>query len=256
VQRFDGTWEPVVRCVVKDGCGRPNKAAHLTEDRRRVVMLAGGEAMDENTVLFDGEVVESAPPDILKSVPGPLPAHEAAGLAADLREAPDEDAHVVEFKEWDTVKPLSVPLVAAVWGAGGVWVNVKQKVDSLLRQGSFQASYVLLGDPVPGQQKFLRIKVPGSPAADSVSRLHVAAVGSQTVPNLEEVLVEFREGDVAEPMDAPLLAAVWGEGSTWFDVRDKVDSLFSQGSFQVSFVTLGDPVPGQVKTLRIKLGLS
>mmetsp|Transcript_111013 Transcript_111013/g.353734 ORF Transcript_111013/g.353734 Transcript_111013/m.353734 type:complete len:751 (-) Transcript_111013:216-2468(-) len=262
VQRFDGTWEPVVRCVVKDGCGRPNKAAYLTEDRRRVVMLAGGEAMDENTVLFDGEVVESAPPDILNSVPGPLPTHNAAGLAADLREAPDEDAHVVEFNEWDIVKPLSVPLVAAVWGAGGVWVNVKQKVDSLLGQGSFQASYVSLGDPVPGQQKFLRIKVPGRLAADSVSRLKVAADGSQTVPNLEEVsgasevLIEFREGDVAEPMDAPLLAAVWGEGSTWFDVRDKVDSLFSQGSFQVSFVTLGDPVPGQVKTLRIKLGLS
>jgi len=167
VQRVSGAWEPVTRVRVSDGCGRPNKAAHLSDDKRSVVLIAGGGALDSGSTLFDGPVEASPPASCLASAPG-KPATsgwaweaEKAACGRPVVHCPlpaSEEEVPVELQEWEWTEPLDAELLSAVWGAQSVWVDVRPQVERKKAEGAkFQVcNGTLGGDPCPGELKFLR----------------------------------------------------------------------------------------------------
>ena len=144
--------------------------------------------------------------------------------------------------------PKRGEIIRADYGAGNNWVEVTQRVRSLIRGDAlnFRVDNATLGeDPAPGELKVLRLEVRDKNGRtrqltyqeNQYVRLRGYSAGNTTFGGLQ------------------ILRGVYGAYNQSVDVTNRLNSEIRRGqlNLQVTNDTMGgDPAPGQRKTLRVQ----
>jgi len=144
--------------------------------------------------------------------------------------------------------PKRGEIIRAEYGAGNYWVDVTQRVRSLIRGDAlnFRVDNATLGeDPAPGEQKTLRLEV-----RDKNGR-------TQQLTYQENQYVRLRGYSAGNSTFGGLqiLRGVYGAYNRSVDVTNRLNSEIRGGrlNLQVTNDTMGgDPAPNQRKTLRVQ----
>jgi hypothetical protein len=144
--------------------------------------------------------------------------------------------------------PKRGEIIRAEYGAGNNWVEVTQRVRSLIRGDAlnFRVDNATLGeDPAPGEQKVLRLEV-----RDKNGR-------TQQLTYQENQYVRLRGYSAGNTTFGGLqiLRGVYGAYNRSVDVTNRLNSEIRGGrlNLQVTNDTMGgDPAPGRSKTLTVQ----
>ncbi|MCL2640987.1 MAG: hypothetical protein FWD53_09100, partial [Phycisphaerales bacterium] len=138
----------------------------------------------------------------------------------------------------------ALKILAAEWGDGGnKKIDITQLIQMLAKDNGLQitANTITLGNPVPGR-KILRIQYEfeGKSHADAFGENDAVAIGSAK--------------DIKPSQELKILAAEWGTGNAKIDVTKLIEMRVKNGGLQITAntITLGNPAPGERKTLAIK----